>query len=1099
MVKTMKKILATVLSLAVCLSILCVPAMASDSTAAHDFPYMLFDFEDGISFTDNARATIVEGGMGGSGHALKIVETEDVTDASYYIYNKWGSFWKSTFPAGSTVQVSFWVKTANPLKTLDFTIVNFSHSGVVGYPSGKGNPASTSWQKVTINMPINEELAWGGVTTLRFGNLGTSYNPVADGEGTTTRTYLIDDFEVKVLDPNTESDADQIANLDGYKMGFESGSGSMRLLINGTGYPRPTEAAVTNGGETLQVVANPSGNGKVLKIDLADTQSGNGSLALCNMTASSNNYPGSPVAVVPVGSTITYTFKYYFPQEMASDNNPGFCMYHGSGTGYTEKYINSNNVKTTANEWHTATLSWTNNTEADATLKHSSFRICYSDHVNSFKVATLAEGETKYGNRSIYFDDFKVDVTSPTDATAPASSDLIVIGNVAAGNTVRFIHTLTPASTSAAGVTDASIVRLVNIANDGTAAVINYCGVNQPMVITSIPADSKKLIFEVVPVSSDNKVGNVKEYAAVASTVSATTKGNTFPYTLFTFEDDISFATGSALSVVEGGIGGGKALQIAATSGAEWAIKDKLGHGIGITIPANHTLRVSFWVKLSEADTKATFALINYDRGGYLADGSALDASSTEWQKVVINLTPAEEKNYSGTATRLRTTNLDQTILIDNFEMMVVDPNVEKTANQSANLDGFRENFEGTAGAVHFTIAGKGRPNVTTTAKDNEAGVTFQIVSNPEGEGQAMKVDLIDTKCGDDVGLSLTNGNGTGAWAGNTKPSAIVPAGATLKYTFKYYWAQEMDSANNPAFGVLASNGANIFASGTEFATSANEWHTATITWTNATEAETTVTTNQLLFCAPNNPGRTWKTVDSEGYSYVNGKWTGAAGERTVYIDDFKVDVIPASGEITAAKSSNFEVLGNVATGNSVWFRHTFAPASTSAAGTTDDSIVVLVGYNAAGERVILAYAGINEGMVIPAIPSGITSLVAEVVAIGSDGVAGNVSEYEIEYTSTPDVPTPDEPEITETTLTYTDGLVRVTAVENINNAYIIFVSYDANGKMVDYDMAYVNLSAGETGDFAPYEEEFTTGAITKAMLWADLSGCVPLATAIQY
>ena len=51
MVKTLKKSLAVILALAICVSIISVPASASDSTAAHDFPYMLFDFEDGIKFT----------------------------------------------------------------------------------------------------------------------------------------------------------------------------------------------------------------------------------------------------------------------------------------------------------------------------------------------------------------------------------------------------------------------------------------------------------------------------------------------------------------------------------------------------------------------------------------------------------------------------------------------------------------------------------------------------------------------------------------------------------------------------------------------------------------------------------------------------------------------------------------------------------------------------------------------------------------------------------------------------------------------------------------------------------------------------------------
>lgn len=1085
MVKTMKKILATVLSLAVCLSILCVPAMASDSTAAHDFPYMLFDFEDGISFTTSSRATIVEGGMGGSGHALKIVEDNTVTSGEYQLLNKWGSNLSATIPVGHTFELSFWVKNAAPLAQMQFNIVY----NVPGYPGATGNPASTDWQKITIRYTPTEDYSLGA-NRLRFGGLGVSTNPLAGCTGAEPgeRVYLIDDFEMKILDPNAESDVDQIANLDGYRMGFENGA-SMRLMVPGA-YHRPSEeTSVTNGNETLSIVANPLGNGKVLKIDLTDAQSGNGSLALCDMKASSNNYPNAPVATVPVGSTITYTFKYYFPQEMASDNNPGFCMYHGSGTGYTEKYINSNNVKTTANEWHTAKISWTNNTEADATLKHSSFRICYSENANSLKAATLAEGETQYGNRSIYIDDIAVDVTSPADATAPISSNLIVTNDVAAGKTVRFVHTLSPASTSAAGVTDASVVRLVNTANDGTEAVINYCGVNQPMVITSIPADSKKLVFEVVPVSSDNKVGNVKEYAAVASTVSATTKGNTFPYTLFTFDDDISFATGSALSVVEGGIGGGKALQIAATSGAEWAIKDKLGKGIGITIPANHTLRISFWVKLSEADTSATFALINYEAGGYIASGSAADASSTEWQKVEINLTPTEAKDLSAGATRLRTTNLDQTILIDNFEMMIVDPNVEATKDQIANLDGYLQTFESGAGSVGFSIPNVGYPVAQSEARENGKS-TIQVVDNPDGDGKVLKYDMVSEARGDDQFLRIATSTAAGDWTGyNNQLKGTIPAGATIRYQFKYYWAQEMSTDNNPGFSVYDGN---EFAKGSGFSGVANEWHTATLTYTNDTEAETSVDWPQIRFCPANAPSGTWMLPGHSGF--VNGG-TSDFGDRTIYIDDLRIAIIPASGEITAAKSTNLEVLGTVAEGKSVWFRHTFAKASTSASDVTDDSIIRLISINDAGVENVLAICGVSEGMNIPAIPEDCRKLVMEVIPMGTDGKAGNKVAYTV---ATFEPVEPEEPEVV-TILTQADGVVTITAAENINNAYIIFVSYTSNGQMVDYDMAYVNLSAGQSDSYEPFAEEFVTGDYTRAMLWYDLEGCVPLAKAIQY
>ena len=89
------------------------------------------------------------------------------------------------------------------------------------------------------------------------------------------------------------------------------------------------------------------------------------------------------------------------------------------------------------------------------------------------------------------------------------------------------------------------------------------------------------------------------------------------------------------------------------------------------------------------------------------------------------------------------------------------------------------------------------------------------------------------------------------------------------------------------------------------------------------------------------------------------------------------------------------------------------------------------------------------------------------------------------------------DPKFEGITLNADNGAVTVATDTALNNAHLVFVTYDANGKMVDYEVKYVTLSAQESDEYAP--SDLTAGSYTRAMLWSDMVDCTPLADMIQY
>lgn len=83
-------------------------------------------------------------------------------------------------------------------------------------------------------------------------------------------------------------------------------------------------------------------------------------------------------------------------------------------------------------------------------------------------------------------------------------------------------------------------------------------------------------------------------------------------------------------------------------------------------------------------------------------------------------------------------------------------------------------------------------------------------------------------------------------------------------------------------------------------------------------------------------------------------------------------------------------------------------------------------------------------------------------------------------------------------TITHTvDNDVEIVTNKGLSDAKLIFVTYDANGRMVDYEILPITMDAGTSDVFgAAYIEE---GVTTRAMLWENLDKCIPLADFIEW
>lgn len=514
------KILSIALVLGMMLSLLSItPVSATDITSANALPYFFNDFEDEISVATGDDVSIVDGGIGGSGKCLKITDENPwVSGTGGYkdrpIRDKDGNKLVGNIVGGSTVVFSFYIKIPQKLTKGDVLFWVDTDDGNK-YPIATFDKANTSdWQKVTVSEVMKDTVTKIEELKFRFGSHGDSTDLI-EGDATKAlpREFYIDDFEIAVYKKGLIK-ADQISNMSGYYMGFESGSGSVSVMDGG--YWNIGSTLRTVGNRTYQVTESPTDNGKALKITMGDTDGWDLGMRITSKT-SSGQWDGNstPATVIPKNATLTLTFKYYWAQEMSSETNPGFSIATTNGdfsmTGAT--------FDTTANQWNTATLIYTNDTGATIDLSSKALWIRFyrmGEEGTVWKKAKLASGETKNGARTVYLDDFSGKIvaageTETPDAVAPLTRDLQVNGDFVEGNTVEFSQRFMPGDGVSA---DASIVKLVNTDAKGNKGTLAYCSINSEMTVPELPKGGT-LSFELLPMDVSGSIGSVISYGYI--------------------------------------------------------------------------------------------------------------------------------------------------------------------------------------------------------------------------------------------------------------------------------------------------------------------------------------------------------------------------------------------------------------------------------------------------------------------------------------------------------------------------------------------------------------------------------------------------------
>ena len=194
-------------------------------------------------------------------------------------------------------------------------------------------------------------------------------------------------------------------------------------------------------------------------------------------------------------------------------------------------------------------------------------------------------------------------------------------------------------------------------------------------------------------------------------------------------------------------------------------------------------------------------------------------------------------------------------------------------------------------------------------------------------------------------------------------------------------------------------------------------------------------------------------------------------GDHAVYMDAFTMTRLASDGvpSVTAGTAS-MDLEG------AVTFDYTYATAG-NVAEATDASVYKLV----SNGRCYGTFYDKNA-VVAPAEAITLENLSLEIVPVSATGHIGETVTIDIEM---PELPEP-EPVIE---LFAEDGQVTVYSDTDFESAQLIYVSYDANGKMVDVEVAdaTIAISADVPETYMPLE--LTEGATTVAMLWTDFDG----------
>lgn len=461
-----KKFLSIALVLGMLLSLLSgIPVSAAGEAYTRALPYAFFDYEDGVNNLQGA--SIVDGGMAGSGKCLKYSSSNSEAlhdDKAIYIGNGSGTF-TGKVPANHKFIVSFNIKITQQLTKGNLVLfVNYkTESGTNGTnsPLKTFDPTKVNvWQKVEFEALEPTENAEITGLRLRYAGHGAHLTNgnfvVGDETYAVPRDYYFDDMEMAVISPfqsvpgsgggstgPTPPAAPVDMTLNDYTMDFENGS-SINVGGNaGAGRANVTTTETGNANRKAQLIEEPGNpSNTVLKIWLASHMAGEGegkrtgqttiydfSMNLSKSTASTTLATGS----IPPGATWTFTFDYYLPEEMESSNNPTITFYHKRNSA--TKHIDPLTAPSTVHQtWHTVTMQYTNNsnTTEEIDLTYCGFRLQgSSDVATPWKRSWALKGYTnstatnyEFGDRSMYFDNFRSVIDDPNAAPPPEVAEL---------------------------------------------------------------------------------------------------------------------------------------------------------------------------------------------------------------------------------------------------------------------------------------------------------------------------------------------------------------------------------------------------------------------------------------------------------------------------------------------------------------------------------------------------------------------------------------------------------------------------------------------------------------------------------------------------
>ena len=542
---------------------------------------------------------------------------------------------------------------------------------------------------------------------------------------------------------------------------------------------------------------------------------------------------------------------------------------------------------------------------------------------------------------------------------------------------------------------------------------------------------------------------------------SATMKGSTYHYVFEDFEDGVSSVTAGkgSLSVVDADNGSLKALKYTFSSETDYAdlsIPDRFGMKANFT--EDMTLRASVRYKLGKPLSKGDITLLTVNSGdaNFYSVYKITNLTDTEnWYTAEFEISTFKV-NTDSVMFQLRVGNSGSqgTVAADGGDVEIYLDDLQITKEKNTNRDKFTmcsaSPFEihGSASLVDDPLNSNNRvlritPAANKTNNVNLYNVWYFKDKDPD----------VTYKIGDTITVSCD----------------VLVEGMWYDHNLNIRSYPRATDKGEDADAYISAVGSSYYTK-TYQGSKRGEWQT--LTWTFEVTKLANGKYQPYIYLSDNvdtdkeDDGR----VDMGHYTYYFDNLTVTVSDRSDYI-------IPSATGLTATMAEDGTVTP------------AYTYAETAVAGVEAGTDVSLLKVKRANGAVVASTVA-GEALVVPEAYRN-ESLTLEVLPVSSTGTFGD-AVVTAAITSGSAV----EP-IVGITLTQASGSVTVATDTALTAAKLVFVTYDANGKMVDWEAVDVTLDAQASQAYAPVD--LTAGTYTKAMLWFDMAECKPLADMIQY